>query len=364
VSHIIRKLPEGDPQRAALFSAALSAYTVKPDRSFHDMLMRYRKELPPGMAQAAVQRIVSTILDRKDEDDNYQPQTYASAKGTVAFTSRQDSELFDVMPLVREIDPKRYEELVANRVELRSALQLFPGGGPSVADDRGITVYTVSSGPTKAKDAAAEKRAIDATNERMKLLALIESRGTGAIQAAAKDPDKALDMVAGIPSPPKQAEVLGRIAQSVAESDPAKARRVLSKCLSLLDDIQYPADRVVPLDTVAEAAGAIKDDKLAQLAIDRLLADAADLYKEDSDTDRPNRAWREYWPSTQAYRRAIIRATKLMGVDAEPVLVKITDTDVNVLARITMAQALLGRPQENFQTYGGRVRPPQLTTGK
>jgi hypothetical protein len=150
----------------------------------------------------------------------------------------------------------------------------------------------------------------------------------------------------------------------VAESDPAKARRVLSKCLSLLDDIQYPADRVVPLDTVAEAAGAIKDDKLAQLAIDRLLADAADLYKEDSNTDRPNRAWREYWPSTQAYRRAIIRATKLMGVDAEPVLLQITDTDVNVLARITMAQALLERPYGNFQTYGGRVRPPQLTTGK
>jgi hypothetical protein len=244
VNHIIRKLPEGDPQRAALFSAALSAYTVKPDRGFHDMLMRYHKELPPGMAQTAVGRIVSTILDRKDDGGNYQPRTYASAKGTVSFTNRQDSELFDFMPLVREVGPKRYEELVANRVELRSALGFFPGGGPSVADDRGITIYSVSSGPGKAK------------------------------------------------------------------------------------------------------------------------ADAADLYKEDSNTDRPNRAWREYWPSTQAYRRAIIRATKLMGVDAEPVLLKITDTDVNVPARITMAQALLERPYGNFQTYGGRVRPPQLTTGK
>jgi hypothetical protein len=88
-----------------------------------------------------------------------------------------------------------------------------------------------------------------------------------------------------------------------------------------------------------------------QTAIDHLLADAAELYKQDSNTDRPNRAWREYWPSTQAYRRAMIRATKLMGVDAEFLLVRITDADLNVLARLVMAQTLLGRPYENFQTY-------------
>ena len=70
------------------------------------------------------------------------------------------------------------------------------------------------------------------------------------------------------------------------------------------------------------------------------------------------------WPSTQAYRRAIIRATKLLSVDAEAVLQKITDADQNVLARIAIAQALLDRPFDRFQTYGGRQRDPQLSTGK
>src|SRR5689334_20151522 len=36
VNHIIGKLPEGDPQRLALFSAMMTAYTVKPERSFHE----------------------------------------------------------------------------------------------------------------------------------------------------------------------------------------------------------------------------------------------------------------------------------------------------------------------------------------
>jgi hypothetical protein len=363
VAQIMGKLPEGDSQRSALFSSALAAYCIKPDRGFNSLVMKHHKEVPPGMAQAAMQKIVSTILDRKDTDENYRPETLASARGTVTFTSRQDAELFDVMPLVREIDPKRYEELLSKHAELSSALQMFPGGGPSVADDRGVTMYTVSAS-SNSKDPAAEKRAVDALNSRVKMEALIKTRSEAAMQAATKDPDKALDLVADIPSPPKQAEVLGRIAQSVAENDAARARRVLARCVGLLDDVKYPSDRVVPWDEVAIAAARIKDDSLVQLAVDRLLADAAALYKEDADSDRPNRAWRENWPSTQAYRRAVIRATSLLNVDAEPLLEKIADTDINVLARITMAQTLLGRPNDDFQTYGGRTHPPQLATGK
>jgi hypothetical protein len=163
-----------------------------------------------------------------------------------------------------------------------------------------------------------------------------------------------------IPSPPKQAEILGRIAQSVSENDAAAGRRVLSRCITLLDGVKYPEDRVIAWDAVAGAALAIKDETLVQRAIDRMLADAAELYKEDTDSDHPNRAWRENWPSTQAYRRALIRAAKLLSVDAEPILQKIVDPDQNVLARLTLAQALLERPFDRLQSFGGRQRTPQL----
>jgi len=220
-------------------------------------------------------------------------------------------------------------------------------------------MYTVSASGN-SRDPAAEKKAVDAANSRVKMDALIRTRSEAALQAAAKDPDKGLDLVPDIPSPPKQAEVLGRIAQSVAQTDAAKTRRILARCIALLEDVKYPSDRVIPWDEVAAAAGAIHDEATVQVAIDHLLADAAELYREDSAADRPNRAWRENWPSTQAYRRAIIRVTKLQNVDAEPVLQKIADPDLNVLARITMAQTLLDRPVDNLQTFGGRTHAPQL----
>ena len=346
---VMAKLPAGDMRRTAVFSQALSAYTVKPDPSFARLLTRYYRDLPPGMAQTALTRILSVVLGAK-ADEPYNPMTIASAKGTVTFTNRVEADLFEVMPLVREIEPKRYEELLAQHTEVRSALGIFPGGGPSIASERGVWVYTVSGG---------DRRQAEALNERQKLSALIENRTMAALEAAARDVDQGLDLVPSIPSPPKQAEVLGRIAEMVGDRDSANAKRVLSKCVSLLDDVKYPDDRVAVWDIVAGAAAAVKDDALAGRAIDQLLADAAALYREDGNADRPNRAWRENWPSTQAFRRAVIRATRLSGVDAEALLVKITDPDQNVLARLTMAQALLERPFDELRSFGGRQHAPQ-----
>ena len=349
VAQVMAKLPAGDPRLAAIFSQALSAYTVKPNPSFARLLTRFCRDLPLGMPETALSRILSIVLGSKT-DDQYNPTTIASAKGTVTFTNRVEADLFEVMPLVREIDPKRYEDLLAQHVEVRSALGIFPGGGPSIASQRGVWIYTVSGG---------DRRQAETLNEQQKLRALIENRAMEALETAAKDMDKGLDLVPGIPSPPKQAEVLGRMAEMVGDHDSATAKRVLSKCILLLDDVKHPDDRVEIWEIVASAAALVKDEALALRAIDRLLSDAELLYKDDTNGDRPNRAWRESWPSTQAFRRAVIRATKLSGVDAEALLVKITDPDQNVLARLTMAQALLERPFDPLRSFGGRPHAPQ-----
>jgi hypothetical protein len=335
ISILLGKFQSGDERFAAVFSGALNAYTVKPSSSFGALVMRHRKELPAGMLQAAVSRILANALSSKD-DKPYAPLTLSSSKGTATFTNREDAELFDIMPLVREVDPSRYDDILSAHAELRSALQLFPGGGTSVADDRGISAYTVSGG--KTSDPAAQKREMEAMNSRMQMQALINARVQAALIAAPKDPDKALDLVAEIPSPPRQAEVLATIARGVGANDPAKGRRILGRCVDMLDDLKYADDRVTVWDIVA---------------------DAAELYKEDTDKDRPNRGSRENWPSTQAYRHAMIRAAKLMQVDAEALLPKVTDPDLNVLARITLAQALLERPFDRMPSYG-RQHPPQM----
>ena len=112
-------------------------------------------------------------------------------------------------------------------------------------------------------------------------------------------------------------------------------------------------------DTLAEAAALIPDDKLVAEAIDRGLADAAALYKLDADDARANVLMQEYWPSMLAYRRMVMRATRILKTDAEPLVGKIGDPGVNLLARIALAQALLGREVKEWPVYVPQRRVPK-----
>ena len=115
-------------------------------------------------------------------------------------------------------------------------------------------------------------------------------------------------------------------------------------------------DKMGPWDAMIEAAHTIGDHKLAWEFIDNAIDDAAELYKRDWDAESPNRALREYWPSTQSYRGIVWRATDLFGVEAQALLSKIGNPDLALLARVEMAQALLGRPRSPRNIHESRPR--------
>jgi len=87
----------------------------------------------------------------------------------------------------------------------------------------------------------------------------------------------------------------------------------------------------------------VGDDKRAWEAVTQALQDAAEVYRLDTNSEHPNVAIQEHWPSVQLYRNAIWRPAKMFGVDAERVLAGITDADLLTLARIDLAEGLLGR---------------------
>jgi hypothetical protein len=184
--------------------------------------------------------------------------------------------------------------------------------------------------------------------------AMMAARSEEVIQMATKEPDKGLEMVRSVGSPAKQAEVLGAIARSVGEKDATKARSVLAKCMAAIDEVKDPGERIAPLDTVAEAAHAIHDDKLVQEALDRALTAAGELWKSESEDY--SHVPQEFWSSMLAYRRIATRAAAILQTDAEHLLVKMGNPSVNLMARIAIAQALLGRGPKFWQPYTPRPR--------
>lgn len=347
---IFQALPEGDPRRTTLFGSAMAIYASHPHRSFVVLLRECWSGVSKQMAESALNSFLRETLERKDHDEQEHSQTgvsFATAKGTVSFDSREDSELFDVMHIVRAINPKRAEELLETRPGLRAWLEQYPKGTESLTAEGPFWAFTTVGG---------DKQAVDRMKQYGRTQALTETIASSALNAVKEDPDKAISLAQTIPSPGRRAEILGSIARSVAGKDPVKARGAIDKCITLLDELKNPNDRVAAWDSVADAAHQIKDEKLTSRAIDRMLADATEIYKQEEDVEVPNLVLRENWPSTQAYRRAIMRATAILGVDAEPLLLKITDPELNLFARIAMAQALLGRPEERFPTFAPRKK--------
>ncbi|MBI1790007.1 MAG: hypothetical protein HYR60_20950 [Acidobacteria bacterium] len=334
---VFEKLSPDDARRVQLFGSATSAYAGRPYGPFGDFLARHWQDVPPQMANDAVRALVNSILDRTDDQPMF--KTLSTSKGSVSLGSQQDAELFNLLHIVRAFEAKRADEILEKRPELKAALERFPKGAESM---RGGADDNMSTSVTSGQKASAEQRA------RMQLDALASSRSAEAQAAMKEDPRKALEIAKTIPLEYAKAQTLGSIARGVGDKDPAMARSVLNDCVRTLEGMKEIEMRIGTWDIVAEAYHKIKEPERAWEAIDKGMADAAELYKKDADADTPNKALREYWPSTQYYRMNVYRAANLFGVDAEPLLGKIADPDLNLLASIDLAQALLGRPRRGM----------------
>jgi hypothetical protein len=339
VEQIFKKVPMDDPKRLSIFSSALSAYRLHPDSvdgrlqlGFVHLVARHWQEIPTSMAQMAMDAILNSIFDRKD--DPPLTETISTEKGVVSFNSQKDADLFEIINVVHGLDPKRTQEILEKRPDLRKAFETFPGGRASMANS--------NSSSTDGQLGLHEL-------QEMQRRAHGQSLAGQAMAALETDSRKALDIARDINDASTKVRVLAAIARSVSKDDPERASTLLAQSISMLNEIKDPRDRGAWAE-VAEAAHNIKDDKQAWEAIYHGVDDATALYKLDADEDSPNMALREYWPSTHAYRSIVSTATKLFGVDAEPLLMQIHDSDLVLLAQIEIASTLLGVPGKHSHT--------------
>lgn len=340
VGAILKAMPEDDPVRGEIFAKATSAFSGKPDNAYLQVLARHWRTLPRGLVESAMKTVLAYVLERPEGGPML--STFSSAKGAVSFDNRQDAELFDLMNIIQTVDSKRAAELLQQRPKLRLAVEQYPLGRQSLEGENGGGVSQSMS--QSGKDGKQDPRQA----ARMQIQAISRAKAGEAMAAASSDPQKALSLAEQIPDSAVKARTLAMIARSASGKDPSAAKAMLDKCARLLDSVKEPMERVTAWDGMAEAAHNAQDDELAWAYVNRWLSDAADLYKNDSNADDPNRGLREYWPSTQTYRAVVYRTAAMFESDAEALLAKITDPDLQLLATVEMAHSLLGQDRTGY----------------
>ncbi len=335
VGSILSAIPnEDDPRRLLAFSGALTGYQAHPDEGFGKLLTNYWEKLPRPTVTHALDVIVETVTSYKDEDTQVSI-TYVGAKGQATLGTDRDVQLFQILVPLQACEPEKAKDLFDKYPDFKAAAQLFPNGN-NWKDVTGMSMSiksdSTSAAPNATNDFAANSRLV-----------------SQAVETAAKDLPAGVGAANKIQNPEYRGEALRQIAAARVGSDPSTAHDLIEKAIAAL--VATPDGRSLDgsgqnLLMAFSTARKLKDDELAREIVDRTLDLAARLYKVDSDSDDPNLAPVDLWPSLHIYREAMRDAVILEQMKAPARLQTIRNTDVFLFCQVAMAAALLDRHQD------------------
>lgn len=368
---LLEKLPpEMNAEKQTLFASAIASYRAHEhsagatvgNGTFTDMVMRFGESVPPKLALAAIDEILSQA--RKSDDKS--AVTVGGSGGSATFNSNYDYQLFVLLPLLEKLDESGAKKLVEENAALKSAIIRFPNGmesvSPTVAADsdkdgrpprRGGTSFSTSNSGSKANSDEVVRQEM----QRRADLILKEAE-TDPTQAIAQASALTLTIAPWIPSP--RATTLEAIARMHMKKQPATARQALAELRKAVKDLA-PRDQMSFISAIADIYLQMDDKEKAEDVVTDGLSVAALLLESDLNPDNPNKALKAWWPSADAYRRMIEIETKISHPGTAKLLESIKDPDLHTVESVMFARSLLGMPLKIFRVVeknknGSRVR--------
>jgi hypothetical protein len=105
------------------------------------------------------------------------------------------------------------------------------------------------------------------------------------------------------------------------------------------------------------------DPESAKDAIEKGLGSAADLYKQDTDSDDPNTAFAAFWPSTNAYCVLLRQARRISEAWAVTLLKEIDNPEIRFAAEAAMAGSALNIPESRETIITAKRRGFKISLG-
>jgi hypothetical protein len=124
---------EGESRKLALLRRAVKAWRGAPTAhsQFQWVFQTQWRTLPPDEALAVVREIVRYTLEQPEFDGH---GTY-DAEGTVQIHSGRENNLFQILHVLRRLDPDLAAQLMAGHSQLAAAAVRFPYGMESVQEE-------------------------------------------------------------------------------------------------------------------------------------------------------------------------------------------------------------------------------------
>lgn len=355
-THLLEALPAGrDGDRQAIFSQALDSFARRGEElypGYDDLatiVLRFWRDLPAALVLQAIDQIFERAKDADVVQQNKGDQALrvgmSTRKGDAYFDSVYQFRVFQLMPVLEELDQTRAESLRRGSSDARVALERYPHGLQSPAGKESPEIFSIGAyGRNDSPEAAAEQANLQLARQQAQILRQVTKNPKQALSAA-------LDLPVTSPVLPEynpRASTLKGIAARVpVGKNNAVAREALQEMRKLVD--RMPAtSQAQMLEDVPDLYLRLGDEEGARTMLHQL-ADVADkLYEIDADLSDPNQAFKVWWPSSNAWWNCLAVAGKLNPSPAEQIIEGIQDDEIKAFERVAFANSLLGTKTARF----------------
>ncbi len=341
--------------RLALFDQAVSHFRQEHDAppqgsDMATIVMRFSHDLPAGTVLDAIDQILARAKDQ-DEDEKARAGVNAGG-GSIYFDSRYQLRLFQLLPVLEDLDKAKAESLLRDNAEVSHALDKFPRG-PQSMDPRSYGDKPLPEGEysTADVDVVQSKDPAGAAAEQAQdqEMARIEAQFEKIAREAEKDPEQAYQDALEVPlktsyggdSFVPRVQALQWVARDGVKKNPEIARKAMNDLRKLATDEDI-AVQARMLTTVPNFYIEVGDMEEARNSIKDLMKLADKLYARDVDSSDPNLLFKGVWPSTALWRRCVQFAAKVSPEFAEEIVAQVPDAEIQTFERVNYGATLAG----------------------
>ena len=359
-AELMSALPADSPDHLVVFTQALNYFEQHkpPHHGLMDdlgtMVVRLWRGLPPSVVLQAIDAVLEKAKET-DAEHGMQIGIETRKGGVLNFSSGYEYRLFQVLPVLKELDPERSERLLRENSNAKNALDQYSRGRQSVdaanrdatttKDDRAWEIRSMTFLPRDSAGFIAEMQAREAA------VRDLQRRMSAIEEEAAKDPKEALVDCSNMPltgpdgNESPRVVCLERLGRVLARKSPFVAKSALDEARKNLDGYA-PYDRGETLANEAELYLLIEDVDSAKKNLEEAAKAAEKIYASDSDERDPNLAFKGTWPSAAVWRHCVRVAARFSPRLAEQLIGGIADNDIAEFERVVYGSALLGKSDD------------------
>ena len=326
------------------------------DLSF--MVVRFWRHFPPELVLDAIDQ----ILDHSKTDDTQIAMKASS--GPINFDNVYQYRLFELLPVLRELDPSKAERL-SNDPQVQAQLNKYPNGlqslDPTVRDtplrkgeEPGMRGVFMTKSPGASGKVLQDWHSAE----------IYQRQANEILKQAGDDPRQAIATAATLPVQAGHAvprsETLLRIAQVGWKKNPSASKEALEQMADSLKKVDPAMYGRVGLrvgvglrvqycwSDGVELANNMKDTDLARSLLQEGMEQAERWKGVDGDDNDPNFALKAWWPSVALFSALLNSAAHISPQTALELIHKFQDPDLVTLFQIRLANDRLGADEESL----------------